>query len=138
MRSTDVDRTLMSAQVTLVTRQKVPLLHPAHCVQAQLAGLYPPRPGSDNEWNPALAWQPVPVHTVAQASRVDISYRYFMHIRYLVDITASIQAEDALLSSDHTACPRLTRLRAEARTSAEVRRQFAEHRWVHGAALARL
>lgn len=45
-RSTDTDRTLMSAQVSM-------------------AGLFPP---SDYmEWSEDLAWQPVPVHTVPQA-----------------------------------------------------------------------
>ncbi|GAB6025569.1 mitochondrial acyl carrier protein [Chamberlinius hualienensis] len=40
--STDVDRTLMSA----------------YC---NLAGLYPP--SGNQVWNPAIAWQPIPVHT---------------------------------------------------------------------------
>ncbi|XP_035663925.1 prostatic acid phosphatase-like [Branchiostoma floridae] len=40
--STDVDRTLMSAQ-------------------ADLSGLYPP--SGDQVWNPDIAWQPIPVHT---------------------------------------------------------------------------
>ncbi|XP_064647454.1 prostatic acid phosphatase-like [Lineus longissimus] len=43
IRSTDVDRTLMSAQ-------------------SHLSGLYPPV-GTD-KWDPALDWQPIPVHTV--------------------------------------------------------------------------
>jgi lysosomal acid phosphatase len=63
VRSTDVDRTLMSAM-------------------SNLAGLYPP--SGYWQWNPDLAWQPIPVHTVPQE-------------------------EDALLSS-HAACPRFEQL----------------------------
>jgi len=43
VRSTDIDRTLMSAM-------------------SNLAGLYPPV--GDEVWNEGLAWQPIPVHTV--------------------------------------------------------------------------
>ncbi|XP_069461545.1 testicular acid phosphatase homolog [Ambystoma mexicanum] len=43
VRSTDYDRTLMSAQ-------------------ANLAGLYPPN--SSELWNPEIKWQPIPIHTV--------------------------------------------------------------------------
>lgn len=45
VRSTDVDRTLMSAE-------------------ANLAGLYPPT-GAD-VWDTAITWQPIPVHTVTE------------------------------------------------------------------------
>lgn len=46
VRSTDYDRTLMSAE-------------------AHLAGLYPPN--GAQIFNPNLVWQPIPVHTVPQA-----------------------------------------------------------------------
>ncbi|XP_044260895.1 prostatic acid phosphatase-like [Tribolium madens] len=45
IRSTDVDRTLMSAE-------------------ANLAGLYPPK--ADQVWDPTLPWQPIPVHTTPE------------------------------------------------------------------------
>ena len=51
-------------------------------------GLFPPSDGDYMRWSEELAWQPVPVHTVPQT-------------------------EDFLLNADHTACPRLTRLKQD-------------------------
>ncbi|XP_033761356.1 prostatic acid phosphatase-like [Pecten maximus] len=45
IRSTDKDRTLMSA----------------YCV---LSGMFPPLNGSDEQWNTEINWQPIPVHTI--------------------------------------------------------------------------
>lgn len=46
IRSTDCDRTLMSAE-------------------ANLAGLYPPE--GHQMFNPNISWQPIPVHTVPES-----------------------------------------------------------------------
>ena len=46
IRSTDCDRTLMSAE-------------------ANLAGLYPPE--GQQMFNPNISWQPIPVHTVPES-----------------------------------------------------------------------
>uniref|UniRef100_A0A673WZQ1 Lysosomal acid phosphatase n=1 Tax=Salmo trutta TaxID=8032 RepID=A0A673WZQ1_SALTR len=51
VRSTDYDRTLMSAE-------------------ANLAGLYPPN--GSQVFNPSLEWQPIPVHTVPQDEERDL------------------------------------------------------------------
>ncbi|XP_044275101.1 lysosomal acid phosphatase-like [Varanus komodoensis] len=53
VRSTDYDRTIMSAQVNL-------------------AGMYPPT-GSQS-WNSAIYWQPIPVHTVPRSQEKLLSY----------------------------------------------------------------
>ncbi|XP_059184015.1 lysosomal acid phosphatase [Centropristis striata] len=61
VRSTDYDRTLMSAE-------------------ANLAGLYPPR--GQQVFSPTLQWQPIPVHTVPQSEEKLLSYPRFDCPRY--------------------------------------------------------
>jgi len=82
VKSTDVDRTLMSAQ-------------------ANMAGLFPP--SGYMQWNPDLVWQPIPIHTKPQS-------------------------QDYLLSVEHTACPRLTKLRKDARNSDEIQSVFKDNK----------
>ncbi|XP_010220600.1 PREDICTED: lysosomal acid phosphatase, partial [Tinamus guttatus] len=73
IRSTDFDRTLMSAE-------------------ANLAGLYPP--DAQEQFNPNISWQPIPVHTVPEAG-------------------------ERLLKFPLTPCPRYEQLQNETRDSAE-------------------
>jgi hypothetical protein len=68
VRSTDYDRTLMSAQ----------------CV---LGGLYPPTP--DQEFKPGLQWQPIPVHTVPKNE--DTLLRPWSHCNTFNDIITQTQ-----------------------------------------------
>ena len=65
--------------------------------QANMAGLFPP--SGYMQWNPDLVWQPIPIHTMPQS-------------------------QDYLLSVEHTACPRLTKLRKDARNSEEIQSFF--------------
>ncbi|TRY85776.1 hypothetical protein DNTS_014586 [Danionella cerebrum] len=62
VRSTDVDRTLMSAE-------------------ANLAGMFPPN-GTD-EFHPGLRWQPIPVHTVPEENERLLSFPLEACPRYI-------------------------------------------------------
>lgn len=68
--------------------------------QCVILGLFPP--GDSMQWNPELAWQPVPVHTVPQE-------------------------QDFLLNPGHSACPRLARLKQEVEEGDFVRGLMADH-----------
>uniref|UniRef100_A0A8C7YUX7 Lysosomal acid phosphatase n=1 Tax=Oryzias sinensis TaxID=183150 RepID=A0A8C7YUX7_9TELE len=83
VRSTDYDRTLMSAE-------------------ANLAGLYPPK--GEQAFHPELEWQPIPVHTVPQSEERLLSfplgdcprYRQLMeetaHTKEFLNVTSTYQA----------------------------------------------
>uniref|UniRef100_A0A8C5PVJ6 acid phosphatase n=1 Tax=Leptobrachium leishanense TaxID=445787 RepID=A0A8C5PVJ6_9ANUR len=62
VRSSDLDRTLMSAQ-------------------ANLAGLFPP--DKEQLWNPNILWQPIPVHTVPQSNENLIRLPFTKCPRYI-------------------------------------------------------
>jgi len=83
VRSSDVDRTLMSAM-------------------SNLAGLYPPV--KEQEWNPDLLWQPIPVHTLPLE-------------------------EDNVISS-HANCPRLKKLMEELSSDPTIKDIIAKNDWV--------
>ncbi|XP_060086140.1 lysosomal acid phosphatase-like [Ylistrum balloti] len=83
IRSTDKDRTLMSA----------------YCI---LAGMYPPINGSEEQWNPGLNWQPIPVHTEpltedhllnadAPCPRYDELFAKFLASDFIAKFTARYQ-----------------------------------------------
>ncbi|XP_006902611.1 PREDICTED: prostatic acid phosphatase-like [Elephantulus edwardii] len=82
IRSTDVDRTLMSAL-------------------ANLAALFPPK--GPSVWNPSLAWQPVPVHTVPLS-------------------------EDGLLYMPFKQCPRFQELGEETLKSEEFQKRLRPYK----------
>ncbi|XP_029440916.1 LOW QUALITY PROTEIN: testicular acid phosphatase homolog [Rhinatrema bivittatum] len=71
VRSTDYDRTLMSAQVNL-------------------AGLYPPN--GTQRWNPEIPWQPVPIHTmpVSQDRLLKLPIKDCPHYHELMEETTQL------------------------------------------------
>ncbi|EFX74587.1 hypothetical protein DAPPUDRAFT_56978, partial [Daphnia pulex] len=77
VRSTDVDRTLMSAE-------------------CHLAGLF--QPNDNQTWHPDLAWQPIPVHTIAKEQ----------------DLLLVLESE----------CPRYDELLAQLNSSPDVRKRM--------------
>ncbi|XP_046898498.1 lysosomal acid phosphatase [Hypomesus transpacificus] len=79
VRSTDYDRTLMSAQ-------------------ANLAGLYPPN--GSQVFRPGLDWQPIPVHTVPQAEERLLSFPMSDCPRYQLLMNETEQTPEFLNMTD--------------------------------------
>ncbi|XP_076864774.1 lysosomal acid phosphatase isoform X2 [Brachyhypopomus gauderio] len=75
VRSTDIDRTLMSAE-------------------ANLAGLYPPN--GSQIFHPGLEWQPIPIHTVPQSQERLLSFPLPNCPRYKLLMNETVQSETVL------------------------------------------
>jgi len=77
VRSTDVDRTLMSAE-------------------ANLAGLYPPK--GFQKWNGSFTtWQPIPVHTVSKDDEYLLNFPNTICSKYMNDIYPAIHSSKSYL-----------------------------------------
>ncbi len=85
--------------------------------ECHLAGLFQP---SDNQtWHPDLAWQPIPVHTIAkEQGKFEFKSRV---IENILSICLSFDLKDLLLVLE-SECPRYDELLAQLNSSPDVRK----------------